>query len=185
MRKALILGSVSLSLVSVVWGLRGQTSAAQRRGEAIPASSSLNASPDKEAALSAATAWLKILDTGDFKAAARGWADERIDMPALHNYPSREERIQVLAILLAQQRGQDGTWERKFTRTLQPDSVKQVFTCNCGLRDGNFYVMSYDYSSSFLVNHNPNYRNGVDVLYMMQEQDGTWKPAAITWIPKK
>ena len=168
MKRAFSIGTTLVAMMLSTWSSGAQTPA------------------DREAALSAANAWLKILDTNDVRAAARGWAEERIDMPALSRYPDREAKIQILASILSQQRPFDNKLE--FTWTLQPGSVKHVSTCSCGLRDGNYYVMTYDYTSTYIQDprsHSVGSRRGTDVLYMLQEQDGTWKPAALTWTPTK
>jgi hypothetical protein len=183
MRKVLVIGSVSLSMVSSTWCLHGQTPADQPRTPSRSASLPATAPAGQGDALKAADAWLKLIDATDFKTAALGMADET---KALFHWPTEEERILAITVLLGQPRAKGVTMNFKFTRTLEPGSVKQVSSCPCGTRSGNYYVMTYDYASSWLFpNHEGASRRGMDTLYMLQEPDGSWKPAALFWLAQK
>jgi hypothetical protein len=133
------------------------------------------ADADEQAALEAATAWLAILDAGNFNAAGAGVAKESL---ANIHWPTPEENAAAMGNLLALQRTSGGT--RKVARQLQPDATKRVTSCNCGIRDGDFYVFTYSVKYSWLDHHVGFVKEGTEVLYMLRESDGSWKPAFIT-----
>lgn len=131
-------------------------------------------SSDKAAALKAATEWLVHLDAGDNIAAAEGYAEEVI---ALMNWPKHEEKVAAVGAALNGPRSDMGV--RQVARTLRPDATKKATTCACNIRDGQFYVFTYDVKYSWDFHHIPHYKAGTEVLYMLLEKDGSWKPARI------
>jgi hypothetical protein len=143
-------------------------------------------------ALKAADAWLKLVDSGDSKAAAAGLADET--KAKFQGLAPLQNTVSIAALLGPPADDASMNYPNyKFTRTLSPDSVKQVRSCPCGIPSGTFYVMSYDFKSTWNGNvlvdarshqYRPGGRQGTDVLYMLQEHNGTWKPAWLLWIPK-
>jgi hypothetical protein len=142
----------------------------------------LHAAATKDAALAAATSWLAILDTTDYTKASSGLADE---VQARFNLPSKDEDLHSMniAVLNSDKRYPVfGHGNTAVTRTLQPDGVKQVTSCNCGIRDGVFFTFTYDvkYNIKNPAMHMSYSKAGTDVVFMLLEPDGSWKPAAIT-----
>jgi hypothetical protein len=136
-------------------------------------------SAEKAAGQAAATSWLAILDTGDYGKAASGLADETL---ATIKWPTKEERAAAAVMFLdPNKRRGDFSTKPAVTRKLQPDGVKQVTTCNCGIRDGVFFTFTYDvnYKWDDRRFHVQRFRNGTDVVFMLLEPDGSWRPAAI------
>ena len=133
----------------------------------------------KAAAQAAATSWLAILDTGDYGKAASGLADEVL---ATIKWQTKEERAAAAVMFLdPNKRKGDFNTIPAVTRKLQPGSVKQVTTCKCGIRDGVFFTFTYDvkYKWDDRRFHVQRFRDGTDVVFMLLEPDGSWKPAAI------
>ncbi len=132
----------------------------------------------KGAALAAATSWLAILDSGDYLKAASGLADEVL---AEFKWPKKEDNLMAAAGTLSDKRRGEFGVNPVVTRKLQPVGVKQVTSCKCGIRDGIFYTFAYDvkYKWDDRRYHVQRYRDGTDVLYMLIEPDGAWKPVAI------
>ena len=130
-------------------------------------------------AQAAATSWLAILDSGDYSKAASGFADEVF---ATFRWPTQDEKLHAATMLLdpITRKGQFGV-NPTVTRTLKPDGVKQVTSCNCLVSKGPFYAFSYDvkYTWDDHRYHVQRRRDGTDTVYMFREPDGTWKPAAI------
>jgi hypothetical protein len=146
-----------------------------RLAAAAPADTQLNA------AQAAVTAWLAILDTGDYREAASGFADEVL---AAFNFPTKEEKVASANLALLDpitRRGQFGV-NPAVKRTLKPEGVKTVTSCPCGIRDRVFYTFAYDVEYTWEDHrfHVQRFRSGTDIVYMLREPDGTWKPAAIT-----
>ncbi len=130
------------------------------------------------AALGAATAWVAVLDSRNFVGAAAGFAEESL---ALVNFPTREERVQAMAAILALPRTANN-FNYVVTRILQPGGIKQVTSCNCGIRDGDYVALTYNVKYTWTdrgLRGMKYYKRGTEVLYMLLEKDGTWKPAAI------
>jgi hypothetical protein len=116
---------------------------------------------EKERALNAATGWVAILDSRNFTAAAgAGFAEEWF---ARMNFPKQEDKVASIAAILAQPRTANG--------------------CNCGIRDGDFFAFTYDMKYTW-TSHGLRgikyWKQGTEVLYMLLEKDGTWKPAAMS-----
>jgi hypothetical protein len=132
----------------------------------------------KDAALAAATAWLAILDSSDYLKAASGLADEVL---AEFKWPKKEDNLMAAAGILADKRKGEFGVNPLVTRRLQPDGVKLETSCKCGIRDGVFYTFAYDvkYTWDDRRFHVQRFRDGSDVVYMLLEPDGVWKPAGI------
>ncbi|MGA2851212.1 MAG: hypothetical protein ABSE46_19585 [Terracidiphilus sp.] len=135
---------------------------------------------DRSAALNAATAWIALVDAKDWSGAAHGYSPEAL--AALHS-PTPEQALQGLAAYLAIQHFSQDSDPHEVTRKPQADGVKRVTACNCGIPNGDFFEITYDVKYKFvrmhMAGHIPYYRQGTEVLYMMHEKSGAWKPAAL------
>jgi len=132
------------------------------------------------AAQAAATSWLAILDSGDYMKATSGFADEVL---AEFKYPTQDEKLHAAAYMIldpANRKVQSGS-NPTVTRTLKPDGVQLVDTCNCLVHKGPFYAFTYDvkYTWDEPRYHIHRQRDGTDTVYMLREPNGTWKPASI------
>jgi len=129
----------------------------------------------KQEALKAANAWVAQLDRPDTDGAAEGMAEETI---AIFHWPTRAANLAVMSGLLnAPPRGGIGT--RKMSRTFRPEDTKQMSSCSCGIRDGEFFVFVYDVTYTWTQHQIYQTKKGSDVLWMLLEKDGTWKPVKI------
>jgi len=139
------------------------------------------AAAEQDAALKAATAWLAILDTGDYGRAASGFAEEWY--ATLVNLPTQAQKVQSTTAILFQSRYSLGI-NSPYTvvRKLQPDGVKYLRSCQCGIRDGEFFTFAYELKFAWterVLRGIRFTRQAHEVLYMLQEKDGTWKPVAL------
>jgi hypothetical protein len=133
---------------------------------------------DKAAALRSATAWLALLDRPDYVAAGAGVSEESL---ATINYPTPEEKAHTMGAVLAS----IGPTSRmggqhEITRKLELDTIKQETSCGgCGIRDGEYFVFTYDLTNRWTNHHMFQSTAGKQVLYMLKEKDGSWKVARI------
>jgi hypothetical protein len=146
-----------------------------RSAPSQPALHAVQDEAGKAAALKVATAWLVLLDKQDTEAAAGAMAPETI---ALFHWPTKQENMAMIAGGLNQPpRG--GLGAREMSRTFKPEATKQATSCGCGVRDGEFMVFFYDVKYTWTQNHIYQTKEGIDVLWMLLENDGTWKPVGI------
>jgi hypothetical protein len=133
---------------------------------------------DKAAALKSATAWLTLLDKPDYVAAGAGVSEESL---ATINYPSADEKAHTMGAILAS----IGPTSRmggqhEMTRKLERDNIKHETSCGgCGIRDGEYFVFTYDLTNKWTNHHMFQATAGTQVLYMLKEKDGSWKAARI------
>lgn len=136
---------------------------------------------DEGKALAAATSFLALADAHDCNKAAENAADEQF---ARVHWPSRAENVTAVAALIFDlpNRWRNYSPSADVTRTLRPNRAKRVTSCQCGIRDGVFYAFTYDvkYVSYDRVLRSHITRPGTDVVYVLQEPDGSWKPAGLS-----
>jgi hypothetical protein len=138
------------------------------------------ATTGKAAALKSATAWLTLLDKPDFVAAGAGVSEESL---ASINYRTPEQKAATMGAVLAS----IGPTSRmggqhEMTRKLEPDTIRQETSCGgCGIRDGEYFVFTYDLTNRWTNHHMFQATAGTQVLYMLKEKDGSWKVAKINY----
>ena len=135
---------------------------------------------DKAAALKAATAWLVLLDKPDFVAAGAGVSEE--SLATIPNSTPDEKAHTMGAVLSSIGPTSRMGGQHEMTRKLVPDSIKQATSCGgCGIRDGKYFVFAYDLTNKWTNHHMFQSTQGTQVLYMLKERDGSWKPAKIAY----
>ncbi len=139
------------------------------------------AAVEQDAALKAATAWLAILDAGKYGQAGSGFAEEWY--ATLVNLPTQARKAESTTAILFQSRYSLGI-NSAYTvvRKLQPDGVKHLRSCQCGLPDGDFFEFTYAVKFAWndrVLRSIRFTRQAHEVLYMLRENDRTWKPAAL------
>jgi hypothetical protein len=132
------------------------------------------------AAQKAATAWLELLDKSDFVAAGAGVSEESL---ATIQNGTPEEKARTMGFVLAS----IGPTSRmggqhEMTRRLEADGIRRATSCGgCGIRDGEYFVFTYDLTNKWTHNHMFQATAGTQVLYMLKENDGSWRPAKIAY----
>lgn len=140
----------------------------------------INSASDKDAALKAANAWVALLDKSDFIAAGAGVSEE--SLAGVPNATLDQKTHTMGAVLASIGPNSRMGGQQKVTRKLEADKVEQVTSCGgCGIRDGEYFVFTYDLTNTWTNHHMFQSLQGTQVLYMLKEQDGTWKPAKIAY----
>jgi hypothetical protein len=135
---------------------------------------------DEAAALKAATTWLALLDKADFAAAGAGVSEESLaTIP--HGTPDEKARTMGFVLASIGPTSRMGG-QHEMTRKLEPNSIKHVTSCGgCGIRDGEYFIFTYDLTNTWTKNHMFQTTAGTQVIYMLKEHDGSWKLAKIAY----